>query len=155
MQRKKCSLNIPRQVIYKKYSEISQLYKKLVVLFIILYNESIQILYSLLILRSAAKLYKKKMIEKPTLSIVFLGRVDSGKSTLAGRLLHSLGTVNDSIIERLQVESREFGFAKTHYANILSRTREETRRGRSIHLAYSRAETKHFHINIIDAPGNY
>ncbi|EFC38145.1 predicted protein [Naegleria gruberi] len=95
------------------------------------------------------------MLEKPTLSVIILGQANSGKTTLAVQLLHSLGTINSSIMERvesgMQLDSSD---SIRNYASVLSRTKDEIKRGRTMNLVYSMAETKHFHLNIIDAPAN-
>mmetsp|Transcript_98059 Transcript_98059/g.134854 ORF Transcript_98059/g.134854 Transcript_98059/m.134854 type:complete len:129 (-) Transcript_98059:1151-1537(-) len=63
--------------------------------------------------------------DNKSLNIVIIGHVDSGKSTLTGHLLYSLGHVSDQFLrknEKLSLENNKTGF---HYAYILDETEEE------------------------------
>lgn len=65
-------------------------------------------------------------------NIGFLGHVDSGKSTLVGRLLRHFHPFGDSIDAMLATQSEEYGKGSFRYAWWCDRTRAERERGISI-----------------------
>ena len=48
--------------------------------------------------------------EKPHLSIVVIGHVDSGKSTTTGHLIYKCGGVDERTIEKFKKEAQEVRF---------------------------------------------
>src|SRR3990167_9276063 len=79
----------------------------------------------------------------PMRRVVFLGHVDSGKSTICGHLLHDVGgrgvspgikglNVNDMEWDALKQRAEELGKGSFRWAFAMDRTREERERGLTI-----------------------
>lgn len=60
--------------------------------------------------------------EKEHLTLVLLGHVDCGKSTIGGHLLHMVGTVSNALIEKFEKESLMIGKGSFKYAWVLDKT---------------------------------
>ncbi|GAA6024909.1 hypothetical protein JCM11491_005520 [Sporobolomyces phaffii] len=91
---------------------------------------------------------------KPTLSLVVIGHVDAGKSTLMGRVLHELGETEDRVVEGYQRQSAKMGKASFAYAWTFDALQEERERGVTIDVAIDSFETKSRKFTLIDAPGH-
>ncbi|KAK4046544.1 hypothetical protein OIV83_005996 [Microbotryomycetes sp. JL201] len=92
--------------------------------------------------------------EKPTLSLVVVGHVDAGKSTLMGRVLHDLGEVSDRSVEQNQRQSAKMGKGSFAYAWTFDALDEERERGVTIDVAIDSFSTEHRRFTLIDAPGH-
>ncbi|GAA5901072.1 uncharacterized protein JCM6883_004743 [Sporobolomyces salmoneus] len=92
--------------------------------------------------------------EKPTLSLVVIGHVDAGKSTLMGRVLHELGETEDRVVEGFQRQSAKLGKASFAYAWTFDALEEERERGVTIDVAIDSFSTLHRKFTLIDAPGH-
>ncbi len=57
--------------------------------------------------------------EKKHVSIVVIGHVDSGKSTVAGHLIYKCGGIDKRAIEKFEKESAELGKSSFKYAWVL------------------------------------
>ncbi|CCM03373.1 uncharacterized protein FIBRA_05503 [Fibroporia radiculosa] len=92
--------------------------------------------------------------EKRALSLVVIGHVDAGKSTLMGRLLYELGRINEK--KRLANErgSSKVGKSSFSWAWELDGTAEERERGITMDIALQYLSTPHREITILDAPGH-
>lgn len=91
---------------------------------------------------------------KPSIAIVVIGHVDSGKSTLMGHLLAKMGAVDSRTLQRFEKESREIGKAGFHYAWVLDASEEERKRGVTIDVGYRCFSTANRDITLLDAPGH-
>lgn len=91
---------------------------------------------------------------KTPLSIVFIGHVDAGKSTMCGNLLLSLGKVDQRSKERYEAEAREKGCESWWLAYILDQNEEERSKGITIEVGRAGFETVHKRITLLDAPGH-
>jgi len=91
---------------------------------------------------------------KPSISIVVIGHVDSGKSTLMGHLLAKMGAVDQRTIQKFERESRDVGKAGFHYAWVLDASEEERKRGVTIDVGYRCFSTANRDITLLDAPGH-
>ena len=65
---------------------------------------------------------------KPTISLVIVGHVDAGKSTLMGHLLYLLGEVDERVIRKYEHESQKIGKGSFKFAWVLDATGEERER---------------------------
>ncbi|GAA5958289.1 hypothetical protein JCM21900_001340 [Sporobolomyces salmonicolor] len=92
--------------------------------------------------------------EKPVLSLVVVGHVDAGKSTLMGRVLHDLGETADKTVENFQRQSAKMGKASFAYAWTFDAMEEERERGVTIDVAIDSFATPHKRFTLIDAPGH-
>lgn len=92
--------------------------------------------------------------EKQRLTMVVLGHVDAGKSTMMGHLLYDLGQVDRRAMRKLEKESKECGKPSFLYAFVLDENEEERMRGVTMEVASGHFETAHRHVTLLDAPGH-
>ena len=88
------------------------------------------------------------------LSLVFLGHVDAGKSTLTGRLLLSLNHVTQRQLQKYQKASTAIGKSSFALAWFTDEDESERERGVTIDIATKFVKTSKFDITILDAPGH-
>ncbi|GAA5941246.1 hypothetical protein JCM3775_006661 [Rhodotorula graminis] len=96
----------------------------------------------------------KEADQKPVLSLVVVGHVDAGKSTLMGRVLHELGETSDKEIFNYQRQSEKIGKGSFAYAWTFDAMEEERERGVTIDVAIDSFETTRRRFTLIDAPGH-
>ncbi|KMT23321.1 GTP-binding protein [Clostridium cylindrosporum] len=94
-----------------------------------------------------------KASEREELSIVVVGHVDHGKSTLIGRLLNDTGSLPDGAIEKVKKLSEAKG-KNFEYAYLLDAFEEEQKQGITIDITRLRFLTEKRDYIIIDAPGH-
>jgi len=94
------------------------------------------------------------MAEKQHLNLVFIGHVDSGKSTSVGRILYETGAVSEQVLKRLKDEASKLGKSTFEFAFVMDSLKEERERGVTIDIAHREFETNKYHCTIIDAPGH-
>ncbi len=94
------------------------------------------------------------MAEKEHLNLVFIGHVDSGKSTSVGRVLYETGAVSEQVLNKLKDEAKKFGKDTFEFAYVMDSLKEERERGVTIDIAHKEFETNKYHCTIIDAPGH-
>ncbi|KAH3670981.1 hypothetical protein OGAPHI_000692 [Ogataea philodendri] len=99
-----------------------------------------------------AELAKKN--SKPNLSFIVIGHVDSGKSTMIGRLLYDLGIVDSKTLHKLTKESDAIGKSSFSLAWIMDQTQEERARGVTVDICQTQIETDAAKFTIIDSPGH-
>ena len=85
---------------------------------------------------------KNTIINKPHMSIIFLGHVDHGKSTICGNILYSLGLIDDRKIERLKEEANKNGMASWWLAYVMDQFEEEKEKGKTIEVGRATFETE-------------
>jgi elongation factor 1-alpha len=101
--------------------------------------------------------FKKNFImpkEKPHLSIVVIGHVDSGKSTSTGHLIYLCGGIDERTIEKFRKEAELIGKGSFAFAWVLDKLKAERDRGITINITLTKFETEKHHYTIIDAPGH-
>ncbi|OMJ18212.1 HBS1-like protein [Smittium culicis] len=98
--------------------------------------------------------YKKRNPEEIKLNLVVVGHVDSGKSTLMGRLLFDLGKVNSRTMQKFERESEKIGKGSFAFAWVLDENETERERGVTIDIASSSFQTSTRTFNLLDAPGH-
>jgi len=91
---------------------------------------------------------------KKGVSLVVVGHVDAGKSTLMGRLLYELGRINEKSRHANERESNRAGKSSFSWAWELDGTREERERGITMDIAMQSLSTARRQITILDAPGH-
>ncbi|DAZ94875.1 TPA: hypothetical protein N0F65_008019 [Lagenidium giganteum] len=91
---------------------------------------------------------------KTKLSMVVIGHVDAGKSTITGHLLYKLGYVSQRMMHKYEKESREAGKSSFAYAWVMDADEEERTRGVTMDVGTSYFETKTKHVTLLDAPGH-
>src|SRR5438874_9774818 len=87
------------------------------------------------------------------LSLVIVGHVDHGKSTLLGRLYADTGSLPDGKLEKVQAICRQQG-KEFEYAFLFDAFLEEQEQGITIDMARTFFSWKGRHYIIIDAPGH-
>ena len=87
-------------------------------------------------------------------SIVFVGHVDSGKSTISGSLLYSLGEVDERIIEKYKREARVKNRESWFMAYIMDTYEEEREKGKTVDIGKASFSTPHRRFTLLDAPGH-
>lgn len=92
--------------------------------------------------------------QKPNLSFIMIGHVDSGKSTMIGRLLYDLHIVNSRTMHKLTKESESIGKASFSLAWIMDQTPEERSRGVTVDICETQFETDTTRFTVIDSPGH-
>lgn len=90
---------------------------------------------------------------KPTLSIVIVGHVDHGKSTLVGRLLHDTNSLPQGKYETIARVCEDTG-KPFEFAFLLDALEEERDQGITIDTTQIRFHTPERSCIIIDAPGH-
>lgn len=91
---------------------------------------------------------------KKGVSLVVIGHVDAGKSTLMGRLLYELGRVDEKSHIANERASTKIGKSSFSWAWELDGTTEERERGITMDVALQSLTTPHRQVTILDAPGH-
>lgn len=94
------------------------------------------------------------MASKEHLNLVFIGHVDSGKSTTVGRVLYETGAISEQVIKKHREEAERLGKATFEFAFVMDSLKEERERGVTIDVAHREFNTKKYYFTIIDAPGH-
>ncbi|KAJ7638536.1 P-loop containing nucleoside triphosphate hydrolase protein [Roridomyces roridus] len=97
---------------------------------------------------------RKSGKDKRGLSLVVIGHVDAGKSTLMGRLLYELGRMDDRTRAANERNSSKVGKSSFSWAWGLDGTTEERERGITMDIALQSFHTKKQQITVLDAPGH-
>jgi len=88
------------------------------------------------------------------LNFLFIGHVDSGKSTIAGHLIYKLGGIEKDVIEKLEKEASEINKRSFKYAWVLDKLKAERERGITIDISLWKFQTTSYCCTLIDAPGH-
>jgi elongation factor 1-alpha len=94
------------------------------------------------------------MAKKEHLNLVFIGHVDSGKSTSVGRILYETGAISEQVLNKLKDEAAKVGKATFEFAFVMDALKEERERGVTIDISHREFETPKYYCTIIDAPGH-
>ena len=92
--------------------------------------------------------------EKPHVSLVVIGHVDSGKSTTTGHLIYKCGGIDKRTIAEFEKRAKEQGKGSFKYAWVLDKLKAERDRGITIDISLWKFQTAKFDFTIIDAPGH-
>uniref|UniRef100_M4BD98 Tr-type G domain-containing protein n=1 Tax=Hyaloperonospora arabidopsidis (strain Emoy2) TaxID=559515 RepID=M4BD98_HYAAE len=91
---------------------------------------------------------------KTKISMVVIGHVDAGKSTITGHLLYKLGYVSKRLMHKYEKESRDAGKSSFAYAWVMDADEQERSRGVTMDVGTSYFETATKHVTLLDAPGH-
>ena len=94
-----------------------------------------------------------KATERPQVSIVIVGHVDHGKSTLVGRLLHETNSLPEGKLEMLKAVSERRGMP-FEWSFLLDALQTERDQGITIDTTQIQFRTPARDIVLIDAPGH-
>ncbi|KAF7508651.1 hypothetical protein GJ744_009043 [Endocarpon pusillum] len=96
----------------------------------------------------------KKVERKNAANFVVIGHVDSGKSTLMGRLLFDLKAIDERTMQNYKEEAEKMGRGSFAFAWVLDQGTEERARGVTIDIATHKFQTERTSFTILDAPGH-
>ncbi|XP_019709511.1 uncharacterized protein [Elaeis guineensis] len=88
------------------------------------------------------------------LNLAIVGHVDSGKSTLCGRLLQLLGRISKKQMHKYEKEAKEKGKGSFAYAWAMDESAEERERGITMTVAVAYFDSKIFRVVLLDSPGH-
>jgi elongation factor 1-alpha len=94
------------------------------------------------------------MMAKPHINIITAGHVDSGKSTLIGRLLYDSGAIREDELRKLKEYAKEVKKETFEFAFVMDRLKEERERGLTIDIMHRPFETQKYYFTVIDCPGH-
>jgi peptide chain release factor subunit 3 len=89
-----------------------------------------------------------------SLSLIFIGHVDSGKSTICGNILHLTGKVDDRTIEKYKREAKDKNRESWYLSWAMDTNAEERDKGKTVEVGRAHFNTKHRTFAILDAPGH-
>ncbi|XP_051116979.1 uncharacterized protein LOC127241802 isoform X2 [Andrographis paniculata] len=88
------------------------------------------------------------------LNLAIVGHVDSGKSTLSGRLLHLLGQISQKEMHKYEKEAKQKGKGSFAYAWALDESVEERERGITMTVGVAFFTSRRYHVVLLDSPGH-
>lgn len=91
---------------------------------------------------------------KRPLNIIFVGHVDSGKSTICGRILVDLNLVDGRTLEKYKQQSEETNRASWYLSWCMDLNPEEREKGKTTEVGTASFDLPRTKVNIIDAPGH-
>ena len=92
--------------------------------------------------------------EKPLISISVIGHVDSGKSTVTGRLATRFGKLDERAMEKLKKVAADNKKESFTLAYFTDKTEQERKRGVTISTTLVEMQTSKYRINFLDCPGH-
>mmetsp|Transcript_12798 Transcript_12798/g.21649 ORF Transcript_12798/g.21649 Transcript_12798/m.21649 type:complete len:344 (+) Transcript_12798:969-2000(+) len=87
-------------------------------------------------------------------SMVFIGHVDAGKSTICGNLMYMMGVVDARTIEKYKAEAKEKNRDSWWLAYVMDVSDEEKAKGKTVEVGRATFDTKSKKYTIFDAPGH-
>lgn len=96
----------------------------------------------------------KQPDSRPHLNVVFIGHVDSGKSTTCGNILFLTGQVDSRTIEKYEREAKEKNRDTWYYAYVMDTNDEERVKGKTVEVGRASFELPGIRYTILDAPGH-
>ena len=87
-------------------------------------------------------------------SLVFIGHVDVGKSTICGNLMYMAGMVDDRTIEKFKQEAKEKNRDSWWLAYVMDINDDEKSKGKTVEVGRATLETPTKRYTIFDAPGH-
>eukprot|EP01128_Nolandella_sp_AFSM9_P001335 TRINITY_DN1145_c0_g2_i1.p1 TRINITY_DN1145_c0_g2~~TRINITY_DN1145_c0_g2_i1.p1 ORF type:complete len:631 (-),score=227.56 TRINITY_DN1145_c0_g2_i1:242-2089(-) len=88
------------------------------------------------------------------MSVVFIGHVDAGKSTISGQVLFTTGMVDARTIEKYEREAKEKNRESWFLAYIMDTNEEERAKGKTVEVGRAFFATNAKRYTILDAPGH-
>jgi len=92
--------------------------------------------------------------DKQPASLVFIGHVDAGKSTICGNLMYLMGVVDERTIELYKAEARKQGRDSWWLAYVMDNSDEEKAKGKTVEIGRAFFDTPTKEFTVLDAPGH-
>lgn len=92
--------------------------------------------------------------EKKCMSVVLLGHVDAGKSTIAGHILFLTGNVDERTMEKFEKEAKALNREGWKFAYALDSSEQEKAKGKTEEYGQAAFTTDARRFTILDAPGH-
>lgn len=92
--------------------------------------------------------------KKNILNIAFVGHVDSGKSTICGRILVDLNLVDERTIEKYKQQSISNNRGSWYLSWVMDLNPEERDKGITTELGCASFDLPNTRVNILDTPGH-
>lgn len=92
--------------------------------------------------------------DRPTWTVVFIGHVDAGKSTIGGQLLYLTGQVDKRTLEKYEREAKEKNRESWYLSWALDTNQEERDKGKTVEVGRASFSTGTKHFTLLDAPGH-
>jgi peptide chain release factor subunit 3 len=87
-------------------------------------------------------------------SMVFIGHVDAGKSTICGNLMYLMGVVDARTIEKYKAEAKDKNRDSWWLAYVMDISDEEKSKGKTVEVGRAQFDTPSKKYTIFDAPGH-
>lgn len=105
------------------------------------------------------ELAKEKSLNIPDqkrepLVMIFIGHVDSGKSTIAGSMLILSGKVDQLEVSKLKEEAKKYNRESWYVAYLNDCLDEEKERGKTVEMSRVDIDLERKHFTIFDCPGH-
>lgn len=91
---------------------------------------------------------------KDHISLIFMGHVDAGKSTMGGNILYLTGSVDKRTVEKYEREAKDAGRQGWYLSWVMDTNKEERSDGKTIEVGKAYFETEKRRYTILDAPGH-
>jgi peptide chain release factor subunit 3 len=92
--------------------------------------------------------------DKQPCSLVFIGHVDAGKSTISGQIMLLMGMVDERTIIKYKQEAKEKGRDSWWLAYCMDVGEEEKAKGKTVEVGRATFATASKEFTIFDAPGH-
>lgn len=86
--------------------------------------------------------------------VVFIGHVDTGKSTLYGHILYKSGYVTDHELDKIETQALKDKMGRWKWARILDICQEEMERGKTHEYTEMEISLNGENVSLIDTPGH-
>jgi peptide chain release factor subunit 3 len=87
-------------------------------------------------------------------SLVFIGHVDAGKSTICGNIMFNMGVVDERTIAKYMQEAKDKGRDSWWLAYVMDESDEEKAKGKTVEVGRALFNTETKRYTIFDAPGH-
>ena len=87
-------------------------------------------------------------------SMVFIGHVDAGKSTICGNLMYMMGVVDARTIDKYKQEAKEKGRDSWWLAYVMDISDDEKAKGKTVEVGRAQFDLASKKYTIFDAPGH-
>jgi len=87
-------------------------------------------------------------------SLVFIGHVDAGKSTISGQIMYKMGVIDERTIQKFKDEAKSKGRDSWWLAYVMDVSDDEKAKGKTVEVGRAQFDTKKKKYTLFDAPGH-